>query len=313
MKSHDEANPPRDAVGAAPLYGRFELLHPRELAEILDQRPLAFVPSGTLEWHSLHLPVGLDGLLAEELCWRAAQAVGGVVVPTTYWAVGGVPHPFTLRIESDVVEVLFVSILEQLSQAGFKVVIILAGHYGLDHHGALKRAALRVMERNNLIVYALPEFELTTDLGFRGGDHAGVWETSILWALRPDLIAMDRLPPQGTLAGVQGEDPRKGASEERGRRLVGSMVERLAHICQRLLRATYEERSLHREVMAAQIAYLDDIRRERASKPLVRAHPLVSEAYQRALDALWRGNYSTAIEALEAARLDVLDSQGTRP
>lgn len=294
-----------------PLYGRYEALHLRKLAAILEQRPLAFVPSGTLEWHSHHLPLGLDGLLAEEVCLRAARKSGGVVVPTTYWAIGGVPYAFTMRIEPDVVEALFVSILEQLGQVGFRAVIVFAGHYGLDHHSALKRAALKVMERAGLIVHALPEFELLTDLGFRSGDHAGALETSLLWALRPEMIHMERLPSAGALEGIQGEDPRQGSSEARGQALVEPLVERLAQLAGRLLRASHEERSAHQATLAAQIAYLNDIQRERATKPLALAHPLLSETYLRALDALWRGQYPTAIETLETARLEVLTNKGS--
>jgi len=78
-----------------------------------------------------------------ELCLRAARRGGGVVVPATYWAIGGVPYPCTVRIDPAIVEDLFVSILEQLGHVGFRAVVIMAGHYGIDHYTALKRAAAR--------------------------------------------------------------------------------------------------------------------------------------------------------------------------
>jgi creatinine amidohydrolase len=291
-------------------WGRFAELHPVEMGAILDLAPVAWVPSGTLEWHCHHLPLGLDGLLAETLCERAAARAGGVVVPSTYWAIGGVPFPYTMRIEPRVVEALFVSILEQLCQVGFRCAIVLACHYGIDHYTAMKRAALRVMERSGLMVWALPEFELTVDQGFQGGDHAGAWETSLLRAVRPDLVAMDRLPVSEPLPGVSGEDPRTGASTARGQALVDTLVERLAALAAHTHHGgSAFERGAHLNVLRLQVRILDVIRRDRAMRPPSQVRLLMSEPYMRSLDCMWRGNYARAREAAEEA-FTLLTQQG---
>ena len=95
----------------------YEELKPAEMEALVSATPLAYLPSGTLEWHSAHLPFGLDALKAYELCKRAAAQSGGVVVPPTYWAIGGMPHPWTMRLEMDLVERLFTAIYEQLGHA----------------------------------------------------------------------------------------------------------------------------------------------------------------------------------------------------
>lgn len=272
------------------------------MAAILDAAPIAWVPSGTLEWHCHHLPLGLDGVLAEKLCERAARQSGGVVVPPTYWAIGGVPFPYTTRIEPEIVERLFVSILEQLGQIGCRGAVVLACHYGIDHYTALKRAALHVMHRSSLTVWALPEFELTVDMGFHGGDHAGAWETSLMLALLPDMVHADRLPAEGPLLGVTGEDPRIGASAERGQTLAAVIVDRLAELGRRTCHAiSPEARSAHLDVLALQVRLLELVRRDRATMPRSQARSLVNEPYLYCLDQFWRGNYQQARDAAERA------------
>src|SRR5262249_3744559 len=60
-------------------------LHPRDLRERREECPVAWIPLGTLEWHGKHLPLGLDGVVPEEACLRAAREIGGVVFPTVYY------------------------------------------------------------------------------------------------------------------------------------------------------------------------------------------------------------------------------------
>ncbi len=49
-----------------------ELLLPHEISEALAARSVVYLPLGSIEYHSHHLPVGLDGLNAHGVCTRAA-------------------------------------------------------------------------------------------------------------------------------------------------------------------------------------------------------------------------------------------------
>jgi creatinine amidohydrolase len=289
---------------ALPLFGRYAELLPQTMEAILAHQPIAYVPSGTLEWHSYHLPLGLDGLVAEAICERVAQRVGGVVLPSTYWAIGGVPFPYTLRIEPPVVETLFVSVFEQIAQAGFACAIVVAGHYGLDHYTALKRAALRVMGRSGLAVHALADFELAADLGWQAGDHAGAIETSLLWAVRPDLVDLARAPTEGPLDGVIGEDPRAGASAARGEQLLAALVDRMGRLASRLVRDRGPAlQNALAAALAAQVEVLETIQRDRATLPRPLVRNLFSPPYARCLSFLCQGDYAAARQAAEEARL----------
>ena len=60
---------------------RYAELLPHEFRARLAQRPLAYLPRGTLEWHGEHLPLGSDGIISEGLMVRCAREFGGIVMP----------------------------------------------------------------------------------------------------------------------------------------------------------------------------------------------------------------------------------------
>jgi len=269
---------------------RYEEMLPQEMEAAVAEMPVIYLPFGTLEWHGLHLALGNDAVKAYELCLRAAERSGGVVAPATYWAIGGMPHPWTSRIDPAVAEKLFYAIYEQMSHIGFKVIIAVTGHYGLDQYYTLKKAAAEFMYKSGVTIFPGPEYEVVTEMGYRG-DHAAKWETSILWALRPELVDMGRLSRdmKEPLEGVGGEDPRIHASRELGEQVVAAMVERLAELAKRLVGITPLERSKHLEVLSRQVRILgrmSELARER--------RPLFTEEYYRFLDHFWRGRYAEA-------------------
>src|SRR5262249_31715737 len=64
---------------------RITHLLPHQFRERKNECPVAWIPLGTLEWHGRHLPLGVDGLIVEGLCLRAASEIGGVVFPPLYY------------------------------------------------------------------------------------------------------------------------------------------------------------------------------------------------------------------------------------
>jgi hypothetical protein len=80
-------------------------------------------------------------------------------------------------------------------------------------------------------VVPLADYELLTDLG-AAGDHAGVWETSLLMPVRPDLVQLEHA---GELPGVIGEDPRGRASHELGEQGLETAARRIAQALDRAL------------------------------------------------------------------------------
>lgn len=277
---------------------RLEELFPVDLAARLEICPLLVLPLGTVEWHSHHLPLGLDGLVAERIGEAIAAATGAVLAPVSYWAVGGVPYPYTLNLPPDVIEPLLVALFEQFGAMGFRVIVAFTGHFGLDQTLTVKRAALAVMQRSPVIILPLTEYDLVTDL--YQGDHAGIGETSLLWAIRPDLVKIDAVQPDRPLDGVIGADPRGMASAANGATLLEAIAERTAVVARRMLEdVPAQARTEYIAALRAAVRVLEKTAHQRAVLPKQAVPPIATPAYLAGCQAIYRGDYRAAKESWE--------------
>ena len=208
--------------------------------------PRSLLPLGTLEWHGEHLPLGSDAIISHGLMIKAAEKLGGIVMPPIY--VG--PDRSQLQLNGSqlqgmdtadvttphrqldgscywVSEGLFISlidnIIEQLKRAGFKVVFA-------DGHGPSRNSWVNhLIERE--VRFGLKLLGVTKD--FRQSwqsqmDHAAENETSLVMALRPDLVDLSQLPEDKSVwpQGVGGSDPRQ-ANAIAGQSYLKSSIETL--------------------------------------------------------------------------------------
>ena len=225
---------------------RYEDLLPHQFRFRLAECPVAYLPLGTLEWHGEHLPLGSDAIISHGLMIEAAKKLGGIVMPPIY--VG--PDRSQLQLNGSqlqgmdtadvttphrqldgscywVSEGLFMSlidnIIEQLKRAGFKVVFA-------DGHGPSRNSWVNhLIERE--VRFGLKLLGVTKD--FRQSwqsqmDHAAENETSLVMALRPDLVDLSQLPEDKSVwpQGVGGSDPRQ-ANAIAGQSYLKSSIETL--------------------------------------------------------------------------------------
>lgn len=286
---------------------RFEELLPHEAQACISRSPVAYLPLGNIEWHGVHLPLGTDALKVYELCVRVAHKTGGIIMPATYLAAGGVPFPWTLAIAIDTLEALLSEVFENLARFGFKVIIAISGHYSMDQYLAIKRTSLQVMKHANCWIYAIPEIELTFDQGYRG-EHAAKWETSLMWALRPELVEMSRLtdgPDSETQLGISGKDPRQYASREAGEQMAEVIVSRLSRVVLRFLRENLaSDRDLFLEALSKQVDFLAIRYQKYKGMAWESCPPLMTPQYIEFLDHLWQGHYHAAKEMGETILAD---------
>ena len=109
-----------------------EFLSPAELDAAISAAPIAYLPLGTLEFHSAHLPIGVDALNAHGLCVRAAERTGGVVLPVVYQGTGGghSDYPWTIMMTvGDGIRMHLVETLNRLEQFGVRRAVIFTGHF----------------------------------------------------------------------------------------------------------------------------------------------------------------------------------------
>ncbi len=225
---------------------RYQELLPHELNAILASRPVAYLPLGTLEYHGPHLAIGNDAIKAEAICERACRRTGGVLVPTLYWGIGGghKDYPASVIVQDQVLSALLDEILSGLHRVGFRVFVLLTGHYPREQVDVVKAAAQRLHNAHaDVRIWALPEYEAHPQE--RRADHAAQWETSILMAIRPDLVDMARLVgadspdapdatrtieemnSPGPLHGILGKNPARYARPELGEQTIATIVDNL--------------------------------------------------------------------------------------
>ncbi|MCU0514088.1 MAG: creatininase family protein [Anaerolineae bacterium] len=273
-----------------------ETLFPDELAARLAARPLLVLPLGTVEWHSQHLPLGFDGLVAARVGERIAAATAAVLAPVTYWAAGGVPYPYTFRLPVSVIEPLLQAVLLQCAGMGFRVICAYTGHFGIEQTLALKRAALHAMETAPVTVLPLTAYDLVTDM--YTGDHAAAGETAMMQALHPELVRLHAITPGAPLDGILGPDPRTHPVD--GAALVNAIVERAAAVALRLLEATTPvARARYIEAQGLAVRVLAKTFEQRGQLPKAQVPAITTPAYVAACQALYAGDYDRARGHLE--------------
>ena len=210
---------------------QIERLNPLEIEKALGQRSLVFIPLGAIEWHGLHLPIGLDCLTSHGICLRVARATGGLVMPPLYYGMSASiwHHPYTILIEE---EKLFLKILKttltRLEASGVQKTIIFTGHFALK-----QLQALDMLKHEWATIGKSMELEILSiadcpTVGMEA-DHGAIFETSVLGEVHPDLVKLENLPPKdlfpandvdgnskgdhrrdrdNILFGILGDDPR---------------------------------------------------------------------------------------------------------
>lgn len=238
-----------------------KLTWPEVRAEIERGRDTIVVAFGAVEQHGHHLPLGTDALFGDELSRVLAERLDAFRAPTV--RVGCSRHhlafPGTMSIEEPTFHALVGDIVRGWSGHGFRRIVLLPTHGGnfAPLGAALEKLepleGVRVVAISDLGLLIQATLGLGAELGVppgEGGIHGGEWETSMMLALWPELVKMDRAEPgytgdletgiQRFLAdGVQSisengvvGDPR-GASAEHGRLYLERIIDLAAELVER--------------------------------------------------------------------------------
>ena len=134
-----------------------------EFAERLEHDPVVFLPTGMLEQHGPHLPMGVDHMLPAAIAAVVADEVDGIVAPPVNYGYKSMPRSG--------------------GGPGFP------GSCGLD--GATLSAVVRDWEflTEETLARVFPEGYPGIEL-----EHAAVLETSLMMHFHPELVRADRIP-----------------------------------------------------------------------------------------------------------------------
>lgn len=194
------------------------------------------VPVGSCEQHGPHLPLATDTIVAEAIATRFADRRPGTVVAPPLAITASGEHagfPGTLSIGT---EATIVTIVELVRSADWADGVVLVNGHG-GNRDAVDQAIAELDRDGRAVLPWWPRIP--------GGDaHAGRTETSLLLAVRPDLVRLDRAAagvtaPLATITsrlrahGVRAVSPNgvlgdpAGASPEEGHAMLQRLVDDL--------------------------------------------------------------------------------------
>lgn len=172
----------------------------RDLEALDPSETVILVPTGAVEQHGPHLPVGTDAFISDAIVRAsAARLEDTVALPVLSFGYsphhGGVPGTVTLSTETFLG--LITDVLESLVDDGFERIAVVNGHGG--NRSLLKTAVSDFRAESDVSVAVLSYWDLISDeitnernSEMGGISHGGEMETSVLLHLHEELVDDDR-------------------------------------------------------------------------------------------------------------------------
>lgn len=167
----------------------------------LAKEALLVLPVGAVEQHGPHLPTATDAILAENVVFGAARLIESdvplVMAPTLEYGSSHhhLPYGATASIGSLRYYHVLTDLTETLLESGFRRIFVLNGHGG--NHELIQLVARDIALKRQVWMAAgsywlIAEQRLQDAGADRVGElpgHAGAFETSMMLAVRPELVA----------------------------------------------------------------------------------------------------------------------------
>ena len=223
-----------------------------------------FLPLGATEQHGRHMALNVDVVIPTAVCERVARSLGGLVAPTLSYGTrsqprtgGGPGFPGTLNLTAGTFALVVRDVIRDLYRQSVRRIVVVNGHYeniGPSIEGIeLALDAIGRDKSEDLTILRFDHWELvrpeTLDRIFPEGypgielEHASVLETSLMMALRPELVDLSRArhdgparfrpydryprpPVEVPLSGVLSLT--EGSSAEKGEWLLADVIDRMS-------------------------------------------------------------------------------------
>jgi len=218
---------------------RWSEIYGNALYELIEERPLAWLPFGVIERHGEHLPWGLDGDKAYLICLRLADKLGGVVLPVNHLAgvhgdrrQGQDEEEFRkshkavgdFMFTEDYLRRFLLETYDGLANIGFRVIVAYSGHWPSIQGEILQETAEAYTKAGLATVIPFGEIMACGEV-----DHAAKWESSIWTALVPGGVRLDAIVDYetGKPGYYRGQEIRSRISKEFGEKALGMIEEYL--------------------------------------------------------------------------------------
>jgi creatinine amidohydrolase len=176
-----------------------------QLRDLSKRDAIVILPVASLEQHGPHLPVEVDSMLGETVAARTAARIDArglavAVLPVLWTGLSEHHMSFggTITLDNDAFAALVEGVVRSVLRHGFRKIVLLNAHGGNEN-------ALRAITDDLTPKLGVPIVQLTywyaaavaiaKILETQGGlSHACEAETSMMMAVRPELVAEDRIP-----------------------------------------------------------------------------------------------------------------------
>ncbi len=177
-----------------------------EVAEVLKRPNVVLLPVGSMEQHSLHLPLNVDSCCATYIAEQAAKKVTGdgnirvLVAPAIEytWVQGDFSKfPGTIGVSVDTLLLVIGDIIRGFISQGFNTIILVNGHFpnSAPLSLALGKTSIEFPETGLYLVDwwklgfdVIPRIRKSSELGF----HADELETSLMLVIQPENVHMEK-------------------------------------------------------------------------------------------------------------------------
>jgi creatinine amidohydrolase len=164
---------------------------------------ICILPAGVMEKHGAQLPLSTDMILAREIASRGAELEYAIVFPEFYFGqIFEARHqPGTLAYSTELLWKILEETCEEMSRNGIKKIIIVNGHGGNNNLFSYFCQAQLAEKKDYTVIFFRPDDsevdEETAHLRLTDyGGHADEVETSMVYAVRPDLVHAERATSQ---------------------------------------------------------------------------------------------------------------------
>jgi creatinine amidohydrolase len=176
-----------------------------EAEDAFTDADAALFGTGSVEQHSVHLPVSVDTLRAEHLTEALVHAgddhgLQFVRLPTLPYGESEHHMNFagTITLSPDTYQDVIADVAESLSRHGVERLVIVNCHGG--NRDPLSLAADRIVREHGVATHIVhwtdyARDRLQDEFG-EGWGHAGDHETSVIEHFRPDLVKTEKKQPQ---------------------------------------------------------------------------------------------------------------------
>lgn len=194
-----------------------------DVKEELKKDPVVIVPLGAIEQHGPHLPLWTDICLADEIARAVGEQTGAIVAPPLNFGYSELWHtyPGTISITSKTFHSVMYDLCASLIRAGFRKIFLLNGHNpNLIVMQTLAYDIVNDFHDKDISIaaatYIFMSKEKCDKIGdnFRDGTHANEMETSMMLALHPNLVKMDRV--ESMVETYEPERPRRCIAFDQG-------------------------------------------------------------------------------------------------